>query len=224
MNLKWLIQETIRKELKKLRENNGYLEPFSIEELKRISAGKPSKHNLETVLNYLINTLGKPARSGSSRGVWEVNSTTVLKVGFVFDELDQNKREVKNMKCLGSAFAPNLIDFHSGFYWLLIERLKPVTTEAEFVKLFGERVGMALEPRMTINGIDSNIALVITNLIGGFQTKTYKNLLDSFNQSPWFREMMSKIKKCKMDPGDLNYDNWGIRPSTGELVILDLGF
>jgi hypothetical protein len=209
---KWLEEESVMQ--------NG----FSIEELRKISAGKPSERGLKATIDYLTKTLGKPTHSGSSRAVWAISNTEVLKVGLNFEELDQNKKEVKIIRCIGNAYAPNLIDFHPGYYWLLLERVQPVVNEAQFVELFSKSVGMELKPRMNISGIDSNVALVITNLIGGFQTKTYRSLLDSFNQSPWFKELMNRIRKCRMDPGDLHYENWGVREGTRELVILDFGF
>jgi hypothetical protein len=125
---------------------------------------------------------------------------------------------------MGEVYAPKLYDFHPFFYWMLMERIEPITTEAQFVEQFSKHVGLELQPRMVINGIDSNLALVITNLIGGFQTKTYRDLLNKFGESTWFKSLISRMKKCRMDPGDLHYENWGLRPSTGELVLLDLGF
>ena len=216
--------------MKTLKEFTQWLEEeqtpnsFSLETLKRIQSAKPSEKELNLVLSYLQKTLGKPSQKGSSRAVWILNETQVLKVGLLYEELDQNKREVKNLKCMGQDYAPKLYDFHPHFYWLLMEKVFPITNEVQFVEQFSKHVGLQLQPRMIINGIDSNIALVITNLIGGFQTKTYKDLLMKFNESSWFKTLISKMKKCRMDPGDLHYENWGIRPSTGELVLLDLGF
>lgn len=211
------------KEFTEWLEEEAQQQPFSMDTLKSMTSKKPSESELKTILHYLETTLGPAKSQGSSRAVWFPNDTQVLKVGLVYEELDQNKREVKNIKCMGEAYAPRLYDYHPKFYWLLIERLQTLN-EPEFVEAFSKRVGIKLEPRMNINGIDSNMALVITNLIGGFQTKTYRDLLNKFNESPWFQGLMAQMKRCRVDPGDLHYENWGIRPSTGELVLLDLGF
>lgn len=197
---------------------------FSLETLKKIQSTKPSEKELNLILSYLQRTLGKPSQKGSSRAVWILNDIQVLKVGLIYEELDQNKREVKNIKCMGETYAPKLYDFHPHFYWILMEKIEPIVSEAQFVEQFSKQVGLQLQPRMKINDIDSNIALVITNLIGGFQTKTYKDLLMKLNESSWFKTLIAKMKKCRMDPGDLHYENWGIRPSTRELILLDLGF
>ena len=43
-------------------------------------------------------------------------------------------------------------------------------------------------------------------------------------KTKWFDGLVAKIKSCKIDPDELASRNWGIRESTGELILLDYGF
>jgi hypothetical protein len=43
-------------------------------------------------------------------------------------------------------------------------------------------------------------------------------------KSKWYAGLIRALRNCQVHAEDFHYKNWGIRPSTGELVLLDLGF
>lgn len=43
-------------------------------------------------------------------------------------------------------------------------------------------------------------------------------------RSKWYQILVKRLRECQVSTFDLTANNWGIRPATGQLVILDLGF
>lgn len=44
-----------------------------------------------------------------------------------------------------------------------------------------------------------------------------------YDRSEWFREFITALSDCKISAEDLHSENWGYRPSTGELIVIDYG-
>jgi NAD kinase len=43
-------------------------------------------------------------------------------------------------------------------------------------------------------------------------------------KNKWYAGLIAGLRKCQVQADDFHHKNWGIRPTTGDLVLLDLGF
>jgi hypothetical protein len=220
-----------------LNEEEAASPKFSIEQLKTIGVGDVSKENLVATHKYINRAFGPPKWEGSYRYAWPLENGTVLKVAKKINGIEQNENELRNSKCLGPEFSVQVIDYHPQFYWLVEEKVDELS-EAEFVQEFNKKLGTSFQNRMEIDDdININTALLITDviedLVNGVKNKRYKKIYPLFTKSvwfdttsepTWFETLLSKLKGCNVSSNDFHHENWGIRPSTGEFVILDLGF
>lgn len=183
--------------------------PFSLEILQNIA-------NESHILKYIRQTLKKPISNGEYRSVWAIDNNTILKLAPKTRE--QNKTEVANAKCLGEKFAIKIMAAHSQYLWVIEERVQTLNEE-QFMQKFNQLTGMNYTSPMQIILLFSNIRSTNSqSIIKGQQA------VQQPTNNPWFRELADKLKQCNINSNDFHASNWGIRPSTGDLVILDLGF
>jgi hypothetical protein len=221
--------KTLKEFTQWLEEETATHSDFSIEELKRI--GKGASVNQETqvaIYRYLKSTLGQSNWSGSFRYAWILDEQRILKLIKGVDRISQNQQELKNSTCLGSHFSVQVLDYHPQFYWLIEERVNQLS-EQEFVEEFSKQTGIKLEERTEFDdGLSLTTSIVLTDIVEHFVTgkkrDRYKTIYSKFSKSKWFMSLINKLKGCKVSSEDFHFENWGIRPSTGELVLLDLGF
>jgi hypothetical protein len=84
--------------------------------------------------------------------------------------------------------------------------------DGRFVKRFSEQTGYEFES-----------ADDIIDMFAGWQqwAEVYEELTQT---SPWFKGLIDAVEGCNVSSHDFHAGNWGIRPSTGELILIDLGF
>jgi len=221
--------------MKTLKEFNAWLEEeqsfeFSIEKLKKIGTGPVSQETQVEIYRYLQKTLGQSSWSGSFRYTWPLDDQRVLKLIKGVDRISQNQQELKNSRCLGHDYAVQVLDYHPQFYWLIEERVEHLSDEqfvAEFNKKLGTNFGESVEGghggEMSTSFM---ITTVISNIVGGHMKRndSYFKFYPYFLKSEWFAPLAEKLETCQVSSDDFHNENWGIRPGTGELVLLDLGF
>lgn len=206
MALQQFIETIIKEEL------SAASNQFSIEELISIQTRRD-------VYTYLNQTLGHPLNGGSARIVYAIDDKTVIKYAYDGDYY-QNENELRNSKCLGKHYAVQVFQHHPEFWWLIEERLTQ-TTRTSLPEKFHELTGM-LTDVATIKelfGFNS-----IKNDWDGIVHETTKVLHDKLMQNQWYSGLKKSLDGCGVSAIDFGFPNWGIRDSTGELVLLDLGF
>jgi hypothetical protein len=220
MNLKQLIQETVQRELKMLREN-GYLEPFSMDELRAF-------HTPRDARKYLDDHLEK-AGEGDFRITYGLDEDTVIK--FAKEEIMQNAQEARNARCLPKTYVVQVFEKHPEFWWIVMERLQKLSRE-QFVAAFEQRIGAPVPYKPDGRGYDleqkeSKIMMAIEFGVNphdynaqGEHMVNHKTWL----KNKWYAGLIAGLRKCQVQADDFHHKNWGIRPSTGDLVLLDLGF
>lgn len=213
-----------------LKENEDYPESeeeFSIQKLKELN-------DLETVQKYLISCFGEPDFKGTARDVWLLDNQTILKlVGH--PSSSQNRNEAKNIGCLGKKYAPEMLDHHPDFLWIIQERLFQIDKQDLSDKLL-ERLGYRFVDWYQMRNffyystlrVNSHEELDDSWGLEAFQNRHQiewaKKFFDRlYGQNTWFTNLIDRLAGCRVDASDFHDENWGIRPSTGELVILDLG-
>jgi hypothetical protein len=212
-----------------IAEETDALQPFSIEHLKTIALDEPIRiSKLNDINFYVRGTLGRPIASGSFRRTWIIDDKRVLKVVIDVVSIGQNEQEKLNAECVGSKYSVQVIEHHPLFYWLIEERVTPLS-EMDFVNHFNQRLSTDFGKRMDLEQYGTkSTSFAITDIINDFVTgqrrRQYKIIYPLFERSEWFKGLIESLKGCEVSSNDFHYENWGIRPSTGELVILDLGF
>lgn len=203
--------------MKTLREFLSFLdeqteEAFSIEKLKTLTT-------FREILIYLERNFGNPVSDGSSRKIWVVSNELIVKVVKLKSNVDQNITEIKNAKCLGPRFSVIIHDYdHVNHLWLLEEKLESVTPK-EYVDYFNKKLGTNFINEWSFNTLFS---LITQNRDVLQNEKTImKKLLET---NKWFQEFSKAILDCQVQSWDFKSMNWGKRASTGELVLLDLGY
>lgn len=185
---------------------------FSLEQLKGLST-------FREILIYTDTNLGKPNSEGHFRKVWDVGEGMVLKLAKLRSYASQNMQEKKNLDCLGTDFAVKLIDYdQANFFWLLEEKLTPVSSE-EFLSYFNSKLNQKF-----YNSMD--VILLFTMLTQErAEFPEYRKIEQNLSETnQWFREFKSAIQSCNVPSWDFRPANWGRRTSSGDLVLLDVGF
>lgn len=185
---------------------------FSFKEFRRFN-------KLDEIYDYLSSTLQQPLGQGEYRSTWELNSKTILKVATQPVSIGQNKNEVRNAACLGENYAVKVLEHHPEFLWIVEEKLKTLT-EPEFEAKISKIIGMELDWYKAKRLIYNSVLIAQGSSIQG-----YDDLYDQLHQNnSWFRGLIDGLKQCNVESHDFHDGNWGIRQSTGQLVLLDLGF
>lgn len=173
---------------------------------------------------YLNSILGQAAASGSFRSIWIVNETQIIKTMKYSNHTEQNEKEVLNAQCLGERFAPKIFDYHPQYFWILEERLAPQKTSAlfdAFENLLHYRFKTWEELKIFFHYSTD------VERYGDYEDEFthFRSLYDRLiAENEWFITLMNHLEKCDVNASDFHDENWGIRPSTGEVVLLDLGF
>ena len=185
-----------------LKEEASLREPFSIEHLDELN-------DLDEITKYAQAHL-KRLGAGASRTAYAVNDKQVLKIVQYPSAARENENELRHIKCLGSAYAPIVFDYdRESHFWILEERLQPIMGEELFDKiesLIGYKFKGWMELKDFFAGIGSGYA--------------DNRLLDELTaKSPWLKALADEIEGCNVGHHDFHDENWGVRPSTGELVF-----
>jgi hypothetical protein len=194
---------------------------FSVEELKQ------KVSHLE-ITQYAYKTLGQPINKGTYRSAWVIDEQRILKIVHETNFTNQNRQELKNSKCLGSVYSIEVFDNHPEFIWLIQERVQGLRTDEELVRAFGNAIGTQLPDELEVDGVERStselITTVIDNLANNERVWKYEPIYEIFEESDWFNGLIEQLRKCRVSSSDFHYENWGTRQSTGQLILLDLGF
>jgi hypothetical protein len=210
MDLRTFIKESVKREIKLiLRE--GDRKDFSMEELLACQTPNDAKHYLYNTLNYFA--------EGTYRIVFVVDDKRIIKQGMTDKGIKQNKREVENSRCLPKEYVVQVYDHHPEFWWVIEERVETLD-EVSMPNLFLKKTGFQ---RLLL---DSNIIMkLIVGAVDELQSSPYiDDLNESFLENAWYAGFINAITDCGVGYKDFHPGNWGFRPSTGDLVLLDLGF
>jgi hypothetical protein len=180
---------------------------FDINELKKL------KKTIE-IENYCLRVLGDMIGSGDARNTWAIDKDSVIKVARRrgVGAIEQNETEVRNAECLGPEYAVRILDHDPNFRWIIAEKLQQIT-DNEFNELLALKLGV----RVFWNKLN----YMIKTFIRG-DTIVLNNL--PYEPTKWFIDFATRLNNCKTAFFDFHPGNWGIRPATNELVVLDLGF
>lgn len=124
--IKEFIQQIVENELNKIPTK-----AFSFEELLKYVSNEKRIGYLEDTLKYL--------GAGSSRIVFELDSTKVIKVAYQDIGQEQNKKEwefSKNPK-LSNVLTKVFEPYEEEFIWIIAEKVKPIKYESELENFFG---------------------------------------------------------------------------------------
>jgi hypothetical protein len=191
-----------------LKEEIAPQETFSVARLRELA-------HLDEIHDYVKSTLKEKLGEGATREVWAINDKQVIKLVQLEGNAYQNRNEVNHIECLGSSYAPVVFAYDKfDFLWIIEERLQPATgpeISNKLEELIGHKFHHGDEIMYFFAGIRSR--------------KGFSPLFSKlYNESPWLKKLADEIKTCDVDSHDFHEENWGIRPSTGELILLDLGF
>lgn len=178
---------------------------FDLNKLKSIKG-------FDDIRAYIYDNLKYLAR-GSARTTYVIDNDTILKFVNTPYFNSHNKNEVKHATCLGQSHAPIIVDYDKeNFYWIVEERLQPITGDELFDKL-EQLIGVRFKSWTKLKDFFSN-----THNPGNPEFD------EVYERSEWLRKLVDEIRTCDVSADDFHDENWGIRQSTGELVLLDLGF
>jgi hypothetical protein len=218
MRLKKFIQEAVHKEFMRCIQEDTSDGVFSMQQLNAC-------HSLEEAFDYLTRTL-KYLNEGMYRATFLLDKTRVIKIALPQADDNQNAQELENSKCLPKNYVVQVVDHHPDFWWIIEEKLTPMN-EVEFVSKFLSVTGqedLEMEYDMDDQAISSSIELGVYGTVFSENKLKIVKYHRAFSQSPWYMGLIKALKKCQVSSADFHAGNWGIRPTTGELVILDLGF
>ncbi len=172
-----------------------------------------SLEDYHEIVSYVKENLEELA-SGAARRTYIIDDKTILKLvrGAAWNY--QNKNEVQHATCLGKSHAPIIFDYDSkNYYWIIEERLQPISDKELFDKL------ESLIHYRFKDWFDLKSFFATINI------QNYDPLFaELYEGSEWLRKLVDELQKCEVSTGDFHDENWGVRPETGELVLLDLGF
>jgi len=226
MDLQEFIKSILKEELQALEvETTG----FSIDELNACET-------LEEAQEYVENRLKKVGQ-GIYRKTYEIDGKTVLKIlRSDGDEVDfeQNANESRNSSCLGKKYAVQLTAKHHEFWWIAEEKIQPLSLEA-FISELEKRLGPipsfpqpthSATQQATLDKLDSkeNTFMMALEFAVGSPASSSPYNIKAWMNNPWYKGLIAGLRKCQVEAHDFHHKNWGIRPGSGELIILDLGF
>lgn len=189
---------------------------FSIEELHK-------RTELLDIINYVNGTLGQAIGGGVARKVWVIDEHQIIKVINYEGEEWQNKNEVDNAWCLGEELAVKVLDNHENFFWIIEERLK-VLGEEETLRIIAEKLGFKLKNWRQLRTFFKKSVDWINNGDEGFSPSDLMAFKTIYKRSEWYQSLIGGLSTCEVKSSDFHDENWGYRESTGQLVLLDLGF
>ena len=187
----------------------------------------PKITSFEDINQFIVNKNLKYIGEGSTRIVYELNNLQVIKFPIAEENIEQNLVEANTYKCLGSKFAAQIFSYDSNGFWLIMEKVKPLS-ESEFKNKINNLLGFELEYHSikTKFNIDDFTELPFNMELADAlipYNQPQKNLHKILcEHSKWFREFNNKIVECKVHGKDLGYDNFGLR--NNGLVLIDYAF
>lgn len=189
---------------------------FSLEKLKTFDDTKK-------IIDYCYEILGKPLGFGSGRMVWAIDKNKIIKVAR-YQPSRQNEKEFENSFCLGKKYAVEVLDYDiNGFKWLIEERVDTFKTSHSFAKYMNELFHTSSSEWEELFGSASLDMFDIADIFAdSYQKREMKKYLMQTNE--WFRSLVLALNHCIVASHDFHDGNWGIRPGTGELILIDLGF
>jgi hypothetical protein len=171
------------------------------------------------VVDYASKNL-KLLGKGTDRAVYDIGGNQILKVSV---SGEQNYNEIKRWECINKLpnhekYFMQIFDWdRKNYQWIIAEKLTPVTSRIQLEQI----VQSLLQTKEEINYWE-----VIDGLLA--EPKRIKRLAPEFwevvGNSTWFQEFSEIVRECGIPTSDFREQNMGIRPSTGELVVLDLGY
>lgn len=177
-------------------------------------------NDLDQIHSYLEETLGSPFEGGASRDVWNLNETKIIKTVRYPDDANQNRLEIANSKCLTDKFSPAIFDYdRENFYWIISEKVTPGNDELIFNKV-NEKLGIRFDNWITFRDF---FRLSVHREQPLRNQEFEKFFVSSYKNSKWFKSLIDGLRSCKVSSWDFHPNNWGIRPSTGDLILIDLG-
>ena len=216
-----LAEPSLRDMLRKKMNLGDYEAPtreaFSLETLR-------SKPTLKEARAYIRESLGEELGRGHARGAWAIDDKTIVKV-VLGTKLYENENEVKHAACLGEEYAVKVFEFHPEFWWLIEERLNPIQ-ESDFVKRFNALTGVTMNSSDEIQDAFAFLDHMKDewSVANDPAFPASKLLHQKLLGNKWFAGLVDKIELCNVHPKDFHCKNWGLRPSTGQLVLIDVGF
>jgi hypothetical protein len=182
-------------------------------------------------LRYLVTSNIKQLGSGTFRAAFQLDENRVIKIATINEGVGHNQREFQHAKCIGPKHAIQVLDHHPEFWWLIEERADLLDDE-QFVASFFQHLGVNQNDYPWFDDTDIRQAIELSQ--SGRTTSRYK---DDFvfeklfkasqlwlKTSFWYRGLIANLKGCRVGSDDFGTNNWGVRPETGELILIDLGF
>lgn len=195
-------------------------EKFSLLALKQLKTSKEMR-------DYVRKTLQLAGSPGQARAAYAIDDNTVLKIALSDNKTYQNKNEVENSRCLGPTYSVKVFSFHPRYIWIVEERVKPITSSDEITTKFNQLTNLE-DPELQFKSsmdIQDFLTDMPSLLSKTGQSSRYQHRHDLLmSSSSWYRGLIEKLSGCHVASWDFHKNNWGIRPSTGELVLLDIGF
>lgn len=216
MNLKQLIQETVQRELRRLLEDIE--QGFSFDELMQCS-------DIDQAKEYLDSHLEK-AGEGSHRITYGLDETRVIKL--VKNNVLQNAQEARNSRCMSRKYVVQVFEKHPEFWWIVVERVQKLSL-SEFIAEFERRVKTTIPAayKQGDQALEEKQSRIMMAIEWGADA-TNPHQFDEHNEwmktSAWYRGLIASLRNCQVQADDFHSNNWGLRPGTNELVLLDLGF
>lgn len=174
---------------------------------------------------------------GFSRNVYDYDNETVIKVAKKSKDNDgrkSNKNEVNNYECLTAKYAAQIYDYDKstkgqliGPEWILMEK-----ASNKHSRILEKLIELVPIKEYTLKKLEYNVDNVLTYfsyaLDALVNNKTSidiekSNIMMKDFSGEWIDGLISKLKSCGVDAYDLHKGNWGIRESTGELIMIDYG-
>lgn len=166
-------------------------------------------------LAYAVQALGRPMGEGSGRKVYHLYQGAVLKIAKNAAGIAQNQTEMA--ACGSSDLFPRILDSNPGGFWVVVEEAEKMTRVQ-----FREMTGMGWGDFTSAIGGAFPQKLSKERTSDG-EVQHNRNTYDKFFTNLFFRKVVSAIKDCKYEPGDISkLDSWGI--IRGKPVILDSGY
>lgn len=182
-------------------------------------------------VRYLMKSKVKIVGKGTFRAAFHLNDSKIIKIATMIEGSNHNKRELQHSRCLGKKFAVEVYENHPEFWWIVEERAN-LLSDDEFVDAFFANLGIDrnLYPYFNDMDIQQTIEIAQSGRVESQYRDDYvfENKLKASREwlarSEWFKNLIDGLKQCNVGSDDFGTQNWGIRPSTGELIIIDLGF
>lgn len=225
MKLKTFITKVLKEEIALLED---YSESFSFDALNACETLEDAEEYAKTHLERV--------GQGLFRTAYGLDDSTVLKVlrtdGDGVDYM-QNAQEARNSSCLPKKYVAQVLNKHPEFWWIVVERVTPLSID-KFVGEIEARLGPipvaraynAAEPASTLDSLDEKenaFMMAVEYAVDSPSSSSPYNIKQWMNNK-WYRGLIQAIRKCQVEAHDFHHKNWGIRPGTNELVLLDLGF